>query len=199
MAAIRESCIRNTRRVETLLRQNAQLLVDRDIDILILSKPRTSTEPIRPPLTPSIPSSSEKGKGRERPLTPFHPKVDRPGPSRIVIDLCTPEPPSIHEAKVGVLKPFYKEPAGRNHTKHCSICREPGHYRRTCTAPRCPYCGKLKKTHQGNSCPIRRSDYLRTRRTPLNDTRVGDITCNYPGPMGKPPDYSDDDYDDLIV
>jgi hypothetical protein len=199
MAYVRASEVRNARRLETLLRQSAQVLVERDVDIAILSKPRTSVEPFHPPPTPSIPSSSSKGKRRERPSTPL-PKVAQPGPSRVVIDLCTPErsPPPDYQynpsAEVRLPQHIRQEPAGRTHVKRCSFCHRPGHYRRTCTAARCPHCGALKEGHWRKPCRLFCSRCLPD--VVLNDTaRVGDITCNYPGPMGRlPSPCSDDEY-----
>ena len=74
MASIRATAIRNLRRSEHLIRQSAYLLVQHDIDVLLLGRPRpipkVKREPDSPtfsPRSPSIPSTS---------ATPFWDKPD---------------------------------------------------------------------------------------------------------------------------
>ena len=59
IAGIRHSMVRNMQRLENVLRQNATLLVKRDVDILLFSKPVTEERIPRSP-TPPHPRSLRK-------------------------------------------------------------------------------------------------------------------------------------------
>jgi len=227
IAGIRHSSIRNIHRLEGLIRQNAILLVKRDVDLSLFSKPSVDGDEDRIPSIP--PSDATPFWDRPdfvRPPTPIPPKVSYATTPRPFINLCTESDPSVvlpspspfvqrrfpspirpsRPPPYTIKKPtFPTPPPRRSRVRRCFICKEPGHYKSTCPSPPCYRCGK--KGHSESVCPqlFRRGE----RRTPRirppgcrsrSRTRVGDITCNYPGPMGKPPSpepyFHDDDYFD---
>lgn len=127
----------------------------------VFSQPQTTSTLLHHSLTPSIPSTLSKQRGRRaRPNTPI-PKVDKFGHPIPIIDLCTPERTPSPDTTchpdsstgIHILKPIYPKPAGKGNAKHCSVCRDYGHYRNTCIALRCPFCSAIRKGHWKKPCP----------------------------------------------
>jgi len=128
--------IETIKKLEDSIIDITSILVNRDVDMLLLSKP-TSHPKLKTPSTPSLPSSA---------------KVSEPR-TFITVNLCTSsdENPSSARLSPIIKKPNFQKPTGRTGNQ-CSLCKCPGHYFFTCTIPPCFACGVRAPGHYGNLC-----------------------------------------------
>jgi hypothetical protein len=166
IAAMRASLLRNVNYIEALVRANAELLVRRDVDIFLFSRPQEITEVIRLPATSPLPESLPQ------PPTPYvsPSKVDDSALPPAVINLCTTTDES---ALVPPPVPTIKKPRFRsqNRQNKCTICHSVGHYAPTCPAPSCSICGKKGPGHFESMCPKLRRSRQVGRASPHPDSR----------------------------